>query len=339
MRAYLEERADRIRGRRTKRKQARTARLRRQVLRYVLLFTLLYLGIAAFLKVQWSLPDPNSDVKVSGNLVVSDAQVKQVLMPLLRKPVYTLNPKELEARIKSLPDVNNAFVRRYLFPRPHIAVHIMEEFPWASVAAGPESPVCGVVSETGKYIPVSQFPRVPQPALKIFAQPCVKLSESEVRSWANCVNFVGAQTGTMVDVVDLRKPDDIRMQAGDLQLRLGAADSTLLKRLNRLPSILPVLSTLKEHVDYINLGLDSNIPLKVSKMVPKPDSVDANKRSRSNGSTGSNNTATNSLAPNAVTEPIVAPAQRVTSQPQTDGIVPPVAPSRQVAAQGASENL
>lgn len=266
MRAYLEERADRIRGRRTKRKQARTARLRRQVLRYVLLVSLLYVGVAAFVKVQWSLPDPESDVKVSGNLVVSSAQVKQVLMPLLRKPVYSLNPKDLEARVKSLPDVNNAFVRRYLFPRPHIAVHIMEEFPWASVAAGPESPVCGVVSETGRFIPVAQFPNVPRPALMIFAEPCLKLSQSEVRSWANCVNFVSAQTGTAVSVVDLRKSDDIRMLSGELQLRLGSADSGLMKRLNRLPSILPVLSTIKEHVDYINLGLDSNIPLKVSKM-------------------------------------------------------------------------
>lgn len=326
--AYIEERADRIRGRRTKRKQARTARLRRQVLRYVLLVSLLYVGVAAFVKVQWSLPDPDSDVKVSGNLVVSGAQVKQVLMPLLRKPVYSLNPKELEARVKSLPDVNNAFVRRYLFPRPHIAVHIMEEFPWASVAAGPESPVCGVVSETGRYIPVAQFPNVPQPPLRIFAEPCVKLSQSEVRSWANCVNFVAAQTGTTVDTVDLRKSDDIRMQAGELQLRLGSADSGLLKRLNRLPSILPVLSTIKEHVDYINLGLDSNIPLKVSKMPIKQDHAGSAHRVPS--------AAALTSAPSAV-PPVSVPGQETTSAPSN--AVNQIMQTRQVAADSTDTNL
>ncbi|MBY0547552.1 MAG: FtsQ-type POTRA domain-containing protein [Candidatus Obscuribacterales bacterium] len=325
--AYIEERADRIRGRRTKRKQARTARLRRQVLRYVLLFSLLYVGVAAFVKVQWSLPDPDMDVKVSGNLVVSSAQVKQVLMPLLKKPVYSLSPKELEARVKSLPDVNNAFVRRYLFPRPHINVHIMEEFPWASVAAGPESPVCGVVSETGRYIPVSQFPNVPQPPLRIFAEPCIKLSQSEVRSWANCVNFVAAQTGTTVDIVDLRKKDDIRMQAGELQLRLGAADSSLLKRLNRLPSILPVLATIKEHVDYINLGLDSNIPLKVSKLTPKQE---AQRRAGAGQSTGDGG-----AAPQAVPAAL-APVQDSTTAPS---VAADQSPGPRVAAGGRDTSL
>lgn len=271
MRAYLEERAERIRGRRHKKKQARAARVRRQVLRYLLLAVLLYCGTTGMIRVPWALPDPDEDVKVSGNQVVSSVQIKKVLKPCLHKPVYTLNPKELEARIKSLPGVHNAFVRRYLFPHPYIQVQIMEEFPWASVAAGPESAVCGVISETGRYIPVAEFPGIAQPSLRFFTAPCQKMSEGEVRTWANWVSFIAIQTGLPIEYVDLRKADDIRVQAGDLQLRLGAADSTLPKRLNRLSSIMPVLSTIKERVDYINLGLDSNIPLKVSKAPAKQD--------------------------------------------------------------------
>ncbi len=278
MRAYLEERADRIRGRRKKKKQARAARWRRQILRYSLLASLLYLGTSGMIRVPWALPDPEEDVKVSGNQVVSCAQIKQVLMPCLQKPVYSLNPKDLEARIRTLPGVHNAYVRRYLFPHPYIQVQIMEEFPWASVAAGPETPVCGVISETGKYIPVAQFPAVAQPYLRFFTAPCQKMSEPDVRTWANLVSFIAMQTGTPVEYVDLRKVDDIRVQAGDLQLRLGASDSTLPKRLNRLASILPVLGSIKERVDYINLGLDSNIPLKVSKFTKQDLAADTQRR-------------------------------------------------------------
>lgn len=342
MRAYLEERAERIRGRRQKKKQARAARLRRQVFRYVLLASLLYLGTSGLLRVPWALPDPDQDVKVSGNQVVSSAQIKQVLMPSLQKPVYSLNPKELEARIKSLPGVHNVFVRRYLFPHPYIQVQVMEEFPWASVAAGPDTPVCGVISETGRYIPVAQFPSVAQPALRFFTAPCHKMSDADVRTWANWVSFIAVQTGTPVEYVDLRKADDIRVQAGELQLRLGTIDSTLPKRLNRLASILPVLSTLKEHVDYINLGLDSNIPLKVSKLTKQDLAGDTQRRNPPPAvpaySTGVGGYTGDAAVTPAIAPPAVTPA-RVNTQPAPATVVaapvsrpavvpaqPPVAP-------------
>ncbi|HMY54889.1 MAG TPA: hypothetical protein PK671_18145, partial [Candidatus Obscuribacter sp.] len=50
-----------------------------------------------------------------------------------------------------------------------------------------------------------------------------------------------------------------------LHLKLGMPDATLTRRLGRLVSILPTVETMKDRVEYIDLGLDNSIPLKVSK--------------------------------------------------------------------------
>lgn len=272
MKIYMEEREGRIKGRREKRKMARIARERRQVLRYTFLATLFFVGVVGFVRVSWSVADPETDIKVFGNDVVSAKQVRRVLMGCLQKPIYSLNPKELEEKVQSLPDVHRAYIRRYLFPRPNLVVDIMEEFPWASYASSPDQPVSAVISQTGRFIPISQFPNVPQPALKIYGSSESRFNDQDVAQWSNWVNFISTQAAHPVEFVDMRKANDIQVKVGDLRLRLGSADSMLSKRLSRLPSVLPVLATLKkENIDYVDLSLDSNVPLKISKLSKKEE--------------------------------------------------------------------
>lgn len=277
----MEEREGRIRGRRQRRKHARVARTRREVLRYSFLFTLLFVGIAGFLKASWSVADPDSDILLEGNDVVSAKQVRQVLRSYLNKPVYTLDPKAIEASVESLPEVNKAFVRRYIFPRPHLSVKIMEEFPWASYAEAPGQPVSAVISQTGRFVPLSQFPTVPQPALIIYGDRTkLQFDSSQVSLWSNWLNFISAQTKLPVDYLDMRKLNGVEVKTGELVLRLGSADSLMTKRLSRLSSVLPVLATLKkENIEYVDLSLDSNVPLKISKFSKKEDLIKAKDQS------------------------------------------------------------
>jgi hypothetical protein len=53
------------------------------------------------------------------------------------------------------------------------------------------------------------------------------------------------------------------------------------KRLSRLPSVLPVLATLKkENIDYVDLSLDSNVPLKISKLSKKEELIKGSDRAK-----------------------------------------------------------
>ena len=272
MKVQLAKRQEWIRGRRQKRKVARLARLRRQILRYLLLTVLLSVGVAGFAYLPWDFVNSSTDCQIHGNRVVTDDQVRSTLKAFAGRALFRLDPRSMEASVSTLPAVRYAFVRRFLFPHPHLVVEIMEEFPWASFSSSPDSAVEGVIAEGGKYIPVSQFPAIVRPILKICGPHNMKLSASQIAQWDSCVALIAAQTGQTVDLVDLRQPSAIEVRCGDLSLHLGAADSTLTRRLGRLSSVVPVISSVKDRLEYIDLSLDSNIPLKVSKTPRLPDS-------------------------------------------------------------------
>jgi hypothetical protein len=234
---HVQQRQDVIRGRREKRKQAKKARWRRQILRYFFLFLMVAAAASAFRYLPWSIADADRDITVLGNKVVTVEQVRGALSYCVGKPLYKLSPAVMEQRVRSLEVVRHSFVRRYLFPRPHLVVEVLEEFPWASFACEPGQPPQAVISETGRMIPIAQFPGVIQPKFLIYGSPGLQLNSSQVGQWAAWANYIAAQTGQNVDFVDMRLLNDIRVQDGEFYLKVGSADSTLTRRLGRLASV------------------------------------------------------------------------------------------------------
>jgi cell division septal protein FtsQ len=265
MTRHLEKRQDFIRGRREKRKLARHARTRRQILRYTLLLVLVGAAVCGFTQVHWSVRDLKSEVSIHGNQVVSDLQVRKAVGAALNQPLYNVDPRKLQTSLCALPAVRHAFVRRYVFPHPQIRVEIMEEFPWATYAPKADAAPVGVISQTGRYIPIDQFPKVVQPALRLSGEKSLKLTANDIAQWDQWVRLIEAQTGQPVALVDMSTPTAVQAFSGGYELHLGAVDSTLQHRLGRLSSVMPTIATLKEPVKYIDLSLDSNIPLKVDK--------------------------------------------------------------------------
>lgn len=265
---HVEQRQERIRGRRQKRKLARMARVRRQVIRYVLLCLLLAGSAAMLTHVPWRIVDPDRDIIIRGNSVASIEQVRGVLASSVGKPLYKLDPRRLEAQVRSLEAVRYAFVRRYLFPRPHLVVDVVEEFPWATLVTDPTRPPDLVIAETGRLIPIQEFPTIHQPSFRIYGTSELQLTMKQVSQWATWMSYIEAQTGQKVGFLDMRHPHDVRAQDGDLYLKVGTADSTLTRRLGRLASVMPSLGPFRDRLEYIDLSLDNNIPLKLAQ---KPD--------------------------------------------------------------------
>lgn len=265
----VDQRKEWIRSRRNKRKQARSARYRRQFFRYFLLLALLYGGYSGFARLPWGLSDVSRDIQVRGNHIASEDQVRGVLGNAMGAKVFQIDPKMLEKQVESLKAVRHAFVRRYALPHPTVVVDVLEEFPWATYSPNPETPPTAVIAESGRMIPINEFPTVAQPKLLIYGPGNMKITRSEVAQWAQWVGFIAEQTGEEVQFVDMRKPQDVRVQDGsDIYLKLGTADTTLTRRLGRLSSVLTAIEPLKGRLEYVDLGLDNNIPIKVAKLVP-----------------------------------------------------------------------
>ncbi|MDZ4837923.1 MAG: FtsQ-type POTRA domain-containing protein [Candidatus Melainabacteria bacterium] len=261
----VDQRKDWIKSRRNKRKSARGARLARQAFRLFLVMSLFTVGIFGFTYLPWSLNNSESEIVVKGNHFTDTEQIRKVIADALYTPVYKMNPKELEKKVEGLETINNAFVRRYAFPRPHVVVEVLEEQPWASVGLNPDLPTHAVVAETGRIIPVKKFPHVTSPKLKLYVASNFKMTPVDVKQWATWVTFIENQTKEPVLYVDMRKPFDVSVRTEQLALKIGIPDAALTQRLSRLTSILPTLQTYKDTLEYVDLALDNNIPLKICK--------------------------------------------------------------------------
>ena len=257
-----------MKSRRKMRKATRRARTRRQMLRFLLLMVLFFSGAACFTHLPWAMHGQESQIEVKGNHVVTTAQVVKALNGSTDVAVYKLDPQVLQSRLTSLKAVRHAFVRRYALPQPRLIVDILEEYPWASYARAPGEPIQAVIAQSGRFIPVSEFPNVDRPHMIIYGQPTLKLTQKQVVQWASWANYIAGQTGRTVDAIDMRQPFDVRVANGDLTLKLGIPDASLTRRLGRLVSVLPAVEPIKEKLEYIDLGLDNSVPLKVNKNLP-----------------------------------------------------------------------
>ncbi|CAN5420059.1 hypothetical protein BH10CYA1_BH10CYA1_02480 [soil metagenome] len=278
-----ETRKEWIRSRRQRKKVARRARFRRQMVRYMVLCSLLVLGWSGFTKMPWTLKHGAEDIVVHGNQVATVDQVRKSIANVATTPLYRLNPRQLEKQVIALQVVKHAFVRRYALPQPRIVVEVLEEFPWASFSPGPELPTESVIAQSGRMIPIKDFPTITQPQLVFYGKPGLKLNHLNVAQWAKWVGYISEQTGEPVEYVDLRNANDVRIKNGDLHLKLGIADTSLTRRLGRLTSVLAAVQPMKSRLEYIDLSLDNNIPLKVAKK--ERESKDAKERTSATAAT------------------------------------------------------
>jgi len=265
-----DQRREWMKSRRKQRKATRRARSRRQTFRYVLLLGMLVAGAACFTHLPWKLHNEKTEVVVHGNSVATKDQVLKLVKNAVDVPIYRIDPKKLENQIASLKAVRHAFVRRYALPKPHLVVEILEEYPWATYSPDPSKPAEAVIAQSGRFISIAEFPAVVRPHLVIYGQHNLKLTSREVAQWASWANYISSQTGRPVDYIDMRQPFDVKVANGDLTLKIGLPDTTLTRRLGRLVSILPTVEPIKDKVEFIDLGLDNSIPLKISKNPKRP---------------------------------------------------------------------
>lgn len=265
----VEKRRQWIRSRRQQRKLTKLARLRRQLLRYSVLCALLVAGGMAFYKIHWTLPTSSSDqsVVIKGNLVASDEQIRRALGITFNNLLFALNPKDLEQRVEKLGVIRCAFVRRYALPSPKLQVDVLEEFPWATLYLNDVDTPQFIIAQSGRLISIHDFPHVYQPALRIYCRDkdSVKLNADDVSHWADWIAYVEKQMQCPVQCIDMHDARDVKIQTDKCILALGSADNSLTNRLVRLASVLEVLSSEHKEPSYVNLALNSNIPVKLAK--------------------------------------------------------------------------
>ncbi len=258
-----------MKSRRQKRKVARHVRVRQQMLRYFLMVLLVGSGAFFLSHSPWSIQDLDKGVEVSGNNYLATSKVKNILSKYVDTPIFQIDPKKVEKEVEALESVKFAFVRRYVFPRPRVIIKVKEEFPWASLTSDPEKPIQYVIAESGRLVPVDKFPSYPKPKL-LFSANVQKgkanhlFSDQEVKQWATWIKYIESQTEEKVALVDLRRQFDVRVQTDKTTFRIGIPDTTLTQRLGRLSSIMASVEQFREQLEFVDLALDNNVPIKLT---------------------------------------------------------------------------
>ena len=219
----------------------------------------------AYGQTKWHLDDIEQDIKIEGNLFTPEDMIRGILSQSLYVPIFQLDPSKIAGEVKELESVKHVFVRRYAFPKPGLIVDIKEQFPFASLTYDPAENPQFVITESGSLVPVLKFPSYPRPALKIVAAPknMKNFTDQDVKQWGKWISYIETQTGETVQTVDLRDRFDAKVTTNKTVLKLGLPDTTLTQRLSRLSSIWELVESYRDRLEYVDLALDNNIPLKV----------------------------------------------------------------------------
>lgn len=268
-----------IKSRRKKRKSARHTRTRQQFFRYFMMLFVISATVVAYSQTKWHLDDIEKDIAITGNYFTPKEKIRDILAQSLYVPVYQIDPEKLEREVKKLESIKYVFVRRYAFPRPKLVVKVKEKFPFASLSQSPEIPPQYVITESGSLVPVSKFPSYPRPALRIVANlnSMKKFTSQDVKQWGKWIAYIEKQTDETVKTVDLREKFDAKITTNKTLLKLGLPDTTLTNRLSRISSIWHLVEQYRDQLEYVDLALDNNIPLKVSEELKKKNAILAKK--------------------------------------------------------------
>jgi len=112
-----------------------------------------------------------------------------------------------------------------------------------------------------------------RPPLRVYGPAALKMSQADVTQWASWANYISQQTKMPVESINLTNSHDVIVENVALKLKLGTADTSLTRRLGRLTSVLAAVDPMKTTLEYIDLGLDNNIPMKLAKVDPKKEAA------------------------------------------------------------------
>jgi len=230
----------------------------------------------------WYLPKdifntyPNSYLKFEGNHLVSNINllnaVRKVKIP--DKGIYRIDTKPFEREIKKLSPVKHVYVKRFAFPAS-LKIVIEEKVPVVSIAPNNDVQPLAVFADDGTIIGKNFLP----PNLQLDTYKV--LTYEDYYQWnkkqIDYIQFLAKTAETYsnekVQYIDLRNPDDARIQLQSVAVRLGQLNRNVFKRLKKISAILPQTVNLNTQIDYVDLRWEDSAFIKLKNKNGRPDNL------------------------------------------------------------------
>ena len=242
----------------------------RMLLRFLFILSLMLLCFKLIRMRQWYMSPKAFDSADSPYLEITNNKIVPTyyIIAALRKsevpkvPIYMYNTDEIEENLKSLPPVENVYIRRFWFPA-RLQIIIQEDIPSITIAPDEKVPPIAFFSSDGKLIGRDYMPLSPDfKAVRVITYG----SGDDYRNWdkTKISNFkklaatVEMDSGEAVEYIDYRNPRDVYVKIPTANIRLGSFNAGTYDKIHRIPSLLPQVKMLNKKVKYIDLRWDTN---------------------------------------------------------------------------------
>lgn len=245
----------------------------RIILRLILIIGLLYLCYHVIYMKSWRLPSDalsrlNSPaLKISNNKIVPSYKILAAIrqIEIDDKAIFLIRTDDIKASILKIEPIQDVYIRRFWFPA-RLDIIIKERIPSILIAPNEKVQPIAYFTRDGKLIGHEYMPlRVNYKTVKVLAY-CTK--DDDYRKWDKPkLNFIRKLAKTIeyysdedVEYIDLRTPGDVYVKLKSVLLRLGPVDEVnyeeTVKKLAKLPSLLPQVKLLDKNIKYLDLRWD-----------------------------------------------------------------------------------
>ncbi len=214
---------------------------------------------------------PAKNLELEGHDIVSDEQVIEVLrdISLPEKPLYLIDTTPIEKKLLEMTPVKKVFVRRYWLPA-RLRIVIDERTPVISIVPTPKANPVAIFTKDDntvkilgeKYLPLPDF----LPTYRVITyDDYKKWKPAQIPYIEQLAIYLEGATGDKLVYLDIRNPDDVYAQMGNVRLRIGGLKGKeVFDRIKKVAAVIPEALKIKDNINYIDLRWD-NVSIKLKK--------------------------------------------------------------------------
>ncbi len=232
-----------------------------------LLSSLLLVGVYYFVKLpqlyisQEAFTNSDSEViKLVNNEIVPDEKIYKLLSGFQVDgwPIFAQKTDELKNLLKTLPPVEDVYIRRYAFPA-RMDFIFRERIPVISVIPDVNSCPYAYFTQDGTLVGKEYAPYIAEfHTLNVLATGYQNdvyhnWKKDDVDELLRFARYVENCSKENVEYIDFRNPDDIFVKISSLKIRLGKLDASAFERVQRLTAILPEIKLMDVKIKYLDL--------------------------------------------------------------------------------------
>lgn len=203
----------------------------------------------------------NETVQIINNKIVPSHKILMLLKnsDVPNVPIYIARTNSIKKELLKLDPVENVYIRRYAFPA-RIQIIVRERTPIISISPDEKANPVAVYTTDGKLIGREFLPLDKSyKTIRVLSygnkgDDYHKWDLDRIKQIQKIVKYVETYSKESVEYVDFRNPDDVYIKIKTVNIRLGKLDSSVFKRIERIPSILPQVHEVKTKVKYLDLS-------------------------------------------------------------------------------------